>query len=162
LQIRLKRGVRGGERQGEDKVTLRISFYYYHDFTKDKALHWRHYVCRFLRALFIIKLWSQAGSPLSIIFFRFHSSRLYLWSHLLIWDVCLCVCVCIQMAHLGVVCICVCVYISLIWVYVCMCVCVCVYISLIWVYVCGYICIHILTYIYPCTGFVVWTLKVSD
>jgi hypothetical protein len=30
---------REGERQGEDKVTLRISFYYYHDFTKDKALH---------------------------------------------------------------------------------------------------------------------------
>ncbi len=57
-----------------------------------------------------------------------------------------CVCVSIQMAHLGVV----------------FYVCVCVYISLIWVYVCEYIHIHILTYICPRTGFVVWTLKFLD
>jgi hypothetical protein len=66
--------------------------------------------------------------------------------------VCVCVytngsfetCVCVCIAHLGVV------------------LCVCIHIAHLSIYVCEYIHIHILTYIYPHTGFVVWTLKFSD
>jgi hypothetical protein len=86
--------------------------------------------------------------PLCNNLFRFHSSRLYLRSYLLIWDVC--VCVYIQMAHLGVV-LCVCIYTNGSFESCVMCVCiqmahlgvvlcVCIYKWLIWelCYVCVY------------------------
>jgi hypothetical protein len=59
-------------------------------FTKDKTLHWGHYVWKFLiypRGLSIMCYDLELG-PLCNNFFRFHFSRLYLWSYLLIWDVC--------------------------------------------------------------------------
>jgi hypothetical protein len=115
-------------------------------------------------------------------FFRFHSSRLYLLSYLLISDVCVCVCVytngsfgscvmCvyIQIAHLG--CVCVCIQMAHLGVVLCVCVytngsfgscvmCVYAYHSFGYMYV-GYTHTYTHIHIYPRTGFVVWILKFS-
>jgi hypothetical protein len=90
-------------------------------FTNGKALHWGHYVWRFLipKGPIHYKLWSWAGSPLYYFFLGFIPHG-YTYGPICSFGMCVCVCVCVcTNGSFGSCVMCMCVYISLIWVYVC-------------------------------------------